>query len=335
MKHTDKSIQSPDWLYNLLRPTVDGLFRLSMRRYRCLGREHVPASGRIIYAPNHQNGLLDALAVLSLDRSAKVFVSRADIHRNPRVARILRWLKIMPINRMRDGIAEVRHNDATMQRAVEVLGDGVPFCIMPEGTHRQRHSLLPLQKGIFRIALQAIAADPDTPLWIVPVGLEYGDWARMWDSLTVQIGAPILVNDYLAQHPDQTEPQQLLGLRTLLTERMRSLILWVADDAHYDEAWATLDRHRPALYEKPRPRLPRWARVLLLATGAPLFVLSALVTLPIWLTIYVATRPIEDVAMRNTVAYVIVWLMTLLSLGVLLPFWCYVQEYLYQCTLRS
>lgn len=331
-----KQIQDPDWLYSLLRPTVDGVLHLCVRRYRLIGKEHIPTDGQIIYAPNHQNALIDALAILSLDKQAKVFVSRADIHRNPRFKSILRWLKIMPINRMRDGIDSVRHNDVTIEQAVRVLNDGVPFCIMPEGTHRQKHSLLPLQKGIFRIALKAVSSSK--PLYIVPVGLEYGDWAHLWSSLTVCIGEPICVNDYLQQHPDLTEPQLILGLRQELTERMQQLILYVPDDEQYETHWAALDAHRPAPWAQSESSfssaalaLAPWASLTALALASPLFLVCALASLPIWLPLSIVLPKVKDEAFRSSVEFVVTWLWALLSLGLILLPWCFYQEYLYQC----
>lgn len=322
-----KQIQDPNGLYSLLRPTVDGLFRLSTRRYRLIGRENIPADGQIIYAPNHQNALLDALAVLSIDEKPKVFVSRADIHRNPRFKSILRWLKIMPINRMRDGIDNVRHNDVTIEQAVRVLNDGVPFCIMPEGTHRQKHSLLPLQKGIFRIALKAVSSSK--PLYIVPVGLEYGDWAHIWSSLTVCIGQPICVNEYLQQHPELTEPQLILGLRQELTERMQQLILYVPDDEHYEANWAALDAHRPAPWTQSKSSLSAIS-LTALALAAPLFIACAIASFPIWLPLCFVLPKIKDEAFRGSVEFVVTWLWALLSLGLILLPWFFCQEYLYQ-----
>lgn len=313
----------------MLRPSVDAVFRWSMRRYRCIGREHIPAAGHIIYAPNHQNGLLDALAVLALDKKPKVFVSRADIHRNPKLGKILAWLKIMPIHRMRDGIDSVRHNDETMDKAVQVLHDGVPFCIMPEGTHRRKHSLLPLQKGIFRIALRAVADCPKVPTYIVPVGLEYGDWYQMWDSLTVSIGEPICVNEFVRECANETEPQQILALQQELTSRMRGLILYVPDDEHYEENWAKLDAHRPEPWQRKPSVLPHVVRLMLLTLGAPLFVAAGVLTIGLWLPMLWVGPKIQDVAFRNSAEYVWTWILSLLTLGLILPPWFYVKEYLY------
>lgn len=316
-------IQDKDRLYLFLRPYVDWLFRRSYREFHYIGKENIPTDGAIIFAPNHTNALCDAMCILGIDRRQKVFVARADIFKEPKRARILTWLKIMPINRVRDGLDEVRHNDETINKAVDTLRDGVPFCILPEGTHRPMHSLLPLNKGIFRIALQANDTFGDEkPIYIVPVGLEYGDYYHLWDSVTVNIGKPINVTEFCRQHAELTYPQQMMTLREELTLRMRELILWVPDDEHYDENIAKL--------LPPKKRLPRWVAYPLALILFPLFVLSLLMTIPLWGMWLIIQKKVKDPAFHNSVQYV--WQLIFLTITLLipLPFWMFVQEYIYQ-----
>lgn len=316
-------IQDKDRLYLFLRPYVDWLFRRSYREFHYIGKENIPTDGAIIFAPNHTNALCDAMCILGIDRRQKVFVARADIFKDPKRARILTWLKIMPINRVRDGLDEVRHNDETINKAVDTLRDGVPFCILPEGTHRPMHSLLPLSKGIFRIALQANETFGDEkPIYIVPVGLEYGDYYHLWDSVTVNIGKPINVTNFCRQHAELTYPQQMMALREELTLRMRELILWVPDDEHYDENIAKL--------LPTKKRLPRWVAYPLALILFPLFVLSLLMTIPLWGMWLIIQKKVKDPAFHNSVQYV--WQLIFLTITVLipLPFWMFVQEYIYQ-----
>ena len=320
-------IQDKDWLYAFLRPYVDWLFRRSYRTYQCIGRENIPTDGAVIFAPNHANALCDALAVLGIDRRRKVFVARADIFKDPKKAAILNWLKIMPINRVRDGLEEVRHNDETINKAVDTLHDGVPFCILPEGTHRPKHSLLPLSKGIFRIALQANEQfGAEKPVYIVPVGLEYGDYFHLWDSLEIHIGAPINVTDFVrevrSQNSEVSYPQMMMALREELTLRMRELIIWVPDDEHYEENIAKL--------LPPKKRLPRWLAYPLAVLLAPLFAISALMTIPLWGMWLWIRKHVQDPAFHNSVMYV--WQLVFMGITLLipLPFWMFVQEYVYQ-----
>lgn len=322
------NIYDTDRLYAFLRPYVDWLFRRSYRRFQYIGKENIPKDGSIIYAPNHTNALCDAMAVLGIDPSPKVFVARADIFKNPRRARILNWLKIMPIRRIRDGIDEVRHNDETMHKAVETLHAGVPFCILPEGAHRPKHSLLPLSKGIFRIALEANDAfGNEKPVYIVPVGLEYGDFFHLWDNLTVNIGQPINVTTFANEHADLDRPQLILALRDELTLRMRELIIWVPDDKHYEENIAKL--------LPPKKRLPRWVAICLAVVLFPLFALSLCLTFPLWGMWLLIQKKVKDPAFYNSVQFV--WQLVFLTLTLLipLPFWMFVQEYVYQLKIEN
>lgn len=229
-----RKIQDYDPVYNFLRYYVDFVLKLSYRTINYVGRENIPTDGAVIYAPNHTNALMDALVILAMDRKAKVFVARADIFKNPTLAKILRFLKIMPIMRMRDGIDEVRKNNKTIEKAVDVLRDRVPFCIFPEGTHQAKYSSLPLSKGIFRIAFQAEELMPDMPLYIVPVGLRYGNFFRFRSTVRIEVGEPINVGAFRKEHSDLGEAEQMALMRTMLDERMKQTMFFIPNDEEYD-----------------------------------------------------------------------------------------------------
>lgn len=330
------AIQDNNRFYNAVHRLVGCVFRLSYRRFTVWGRENIPTDGAVIYAPNHVNALCDALAVLSIDARPKVFVARADIFRNPRAANVLRWMKMLPIRRSRDGWEEVKRNDETLRQAVGTLHDGVPFVIMPEATHRPMHSLLPLKKGIFRIALEANEAfGGEKPVYILPVGLEYGDFFHLWDTLTVNIGKPIDVTAFVAHHSDMERPQLMLALREILTQRMRSLILWVPDDANYEKNWRALRANPPEPFRSLVPKeMSVTGRWLFLVLTAPLFAVSAVVTLPVWFSAWLVCRRVEDRAFHNSLRFVVQLVWYLLSLFTLLPFRMFVQEWWYQARHR-
>ena len=233
----EKKIQDYDLAYDILRYYVDCVLKLSYRNVHYVGRERIPQDGAIIYAPNHTNALMDALVILAMDRSAKVFVARADIFRKPILAKIFKFLKIMPIMRIRDGFDEVKKNQETIEKAVDVLHDKVPFCIFPEGQHQAKYSSLPLSKGIFRIAFQAQELMPDMPLYIVPVGLRYGSFFRFRSTVRVQIGEPINVGEFIASNSESTPQEQMNMLKDILSERMKSSIFYIPNDEHYDATY--------------------------------------------------------------------------------------------------
>ncbi|MBE6285529.1 MAG: hypothetical protein E7093_03710 [Bacteroidales bacterium] len=229
-----RKIQENDWRYDVLHWLVDRTTKASYRRLRYMGTERIPKDGAVIYAPNHTGTLMDALIVLAMSHEPTVFIARADIFKNPKLARLFRFFKMAPIMRMRDGIEEVKKNNKTIEMAADVLKDRIPLCIFPEGKHQTKYSLQPLSKGIFRIALQAKEQLGDTPLYIVPMGIRYGNFFRFRSTVTLQVGNPINVGEFIAKNEDKT-PQELMNLmRGCLDERMKETILYIPNDEEYD-----------------------------------------------------------------------------------------------------
>ena len=229
-----RKIQENDWRYDVLHWLVDRTTKASYRRIRYIGTERIPKDGAVIYAPNHTGTLMDALIVVAMSHEPTVFIARADIFKNPKLARLFRFFKMAPIMRMRDGIEEVKKNNKTIEMAADVLKDRIPLCIFPEGKHQTKYSLQPLSKGIFRIALQAKEQLGDTPLYIVPMGIRYGNFFRFRSTVTLQVGNPINVGEFIAKNEDKT-PQELMNMmRGCLDERMKETILYIPNDEEYD-----------------------------------------------------------------------------------------------------
>ena len=97
--------------------------------------------------------------------------------------------------------------------------------------------MLPLSKGIFRIALQAKSIMPDTPLYIVPVGVRYGNFFRFRSTVRIQVGEPINIGSFRQEHSDLNEQEQMGVLRTLLEERMKNAIFYIPNDEDYDATY--------------------------------------------------------------------------------------------------
>ena len=233
-----KKIYEDDPWYSLLRRVTDIWIRGSFKRIRYVGLENIPKDGAVIFAPNHCDALMDPLAVLAMNHDKKVFVARADIFKKPALEKILTFFKIMPIHRVRDGFRNVAHTEETIEKSVEVLNNQVPFCILPEGMHRSMHSLLPLGKGLSRIACRAEREKPgDGHVYIVPIGCEYGDYYRFRSTLLMTIGQPIDVTEYIAAHPEKAEPELYSDLRSLTAREMKKYIVFIPDDEDYPATW--------------------------------------------------------------------------------------------------
>jgi len=99
------------WLYACLRPWVQFVFRLVHKEIKIIGLENIPRNQAVVYAPNHQNALMDALAIVYSTPGQTVFLSRADIFRKKITASVLHFFKLLPVYRIRDGKGSLDKNE--------------------------------------------------------------------------------------------------------------------------------------------------------------------------------------------------------------------------------
>ena len=104
--------------------------------------------------------------------------------------------------------------------------------------------------------------DGRLPLYIVPVGLEYGNFFRFRSTVLVQIGEPINVSAYLREHASLSQPEVMNLMKDDLSERMKEVILYIPDDEHYDatlETCAAVINQQVDTWRKEHPRERRHA----------------------------------------------------------------------------
>jgi len=204
------------------------------RRVIVVGRENINPNDYYIFAPNHQNALMDALAVLFTHKGQPVFLARADIFKSKFMASILYFLKILPVYRIRDGFESVKGNDAIFDKTIDVLRHKNGIVILPEGNHEGIRRLRQLKKGICRIAFQADEATGfDLKIKIIPVGLEFSHYSRIRQVLTVVYGKPIDVSQFFDSY--KKNPQRAMNeLRSLLSAEMEKIMVHIESDEDYD-----------------------------------------------------------------------------------------------------
>ena len=235
------------YFHKILYAYVYVLHRLYYRRLTVVGYEKIPANTPVIFAPNHQNALMDALAVLFTARRHVVFMARADIFKKPAVAKILNMLQILPIYRIRDGVEALGRNQEVFDNTVDVLKSNIPLCILPEGNHEGQKRLRPLKKGIFRIAFQTEESNSfNLNLHIIPVGLDYSDYFNAGSDLTVVFGTPIKVADYAEQYREN-EQKTINTLMHLLAENMRSVMIHIPEE-HYALTYQISEMYEPNVW---------------------------------------------------------------------------------------
>lgn len=234
-----KHIYDKDKAYDILKVYVDWCTRQGYTKVEVHGRENVPQDGAVIIAPNHCNTLMDALIILQAFKDESVFGARADIFNYKFIADIMYFLRILPMVRQRDGLRNVLKNYETQDIILDTLDHNVRFCIYPEGRHRPAKSLLPLGKGIFRAALAAIGRfGNERPVYIVPTGLDYGDFFRYRSTALVTFGKPINVTKFIKTLDVESEAQMMEPLKKELQSRMSGLFTYIKDGEEYAGKWA-------------------------------------------------------------------------------------------------
>jgi len=177
---------------------------------------------------------MDAMAVLCTLKGQPVFMARSDIFRKKFTARILYYIKMLPVYRMRDGYESLKLNDETFRKTVDVLKNKNGVVILPEGNHDGHRRLRQLKKGISRIAFSAEEVnDFNLRIRIIPVGLEYSHYFRFRQVLTVVYGKPIEVSDYKDTYLNN-QPKAHNDLRDKLTEGMKNLMVHIETEENYE-----------------------------------------------------------------------------------------------------
>ena len=236
-----EKIYEKDLSYTLLKKIVDACIRASYRKLEIHGEESLPTDGALLLTPNHCNTLMDALVMLNAYKDATVFGARADIFNNKFIGKVMTYIRILPMVRQRDGLRNVLKNKDTQETIVETLEHGVRFCMFPEGKHRTKHSLQVFGKGAFRAAIAANNKfGNDRPIYLIPVGIEYGDYFRYRSSHLINYGSPINVTEFVKGLDVENDVQMIEPLRVELAERMKELITYIPDDEKYAEKWSLL-----------------------------------------------------------------------------------------------
>lgn len=229
-----KAIQDFNLIYWIFRPLVCWGAICHYNSFTVRGKENLPKEGGYMLAPCHQQALMEPLAVLSVVRKNPVFLARADIFAQPTIRKILTFLKIMPVYRIRDGKESLSKNAEIFEKSRSVVLGGYPFCMMAEGRHNDKHQLLPLVKGMFRIAGETQRSLGSTPLYILPTGIDFDEYEEPYANLCINIGEPIPVQQFMETF-ETNEPVALNQMRDVISAGMSRQMHDIKSKAHYEE----------------------------------------------------------------------------------------------------
>jgi 1-acyl-sn-glycerol-3-phosphate acyltransferase len=184
-------------LYRTLELTLAPALR-AVYKPEIAGAEHVPATGPVILAANHQS-FVDEFFVPIGARRQVFYFAKAEYFTAPglrgrAMAAFFRGMGQVPVER-----GDMRSAAAVIDIGVEVLAEGRALGIFPEGTRSPDGRLYKFRTGVARLALRSGAA-------VVPVGLVgtrdvQPPNSRRWHRkpVAVHFGPPLDFSDLRAQ----------------------------------------------------------------------------------------------------------------------------------------
>jgi len=234
-KTLTEKLSKNDWKYILARVFLTTPnHKRYYRNTNVIGEENIPKKGPIIYAANHQNALMDAMAIVTTQNHQTIFVARADIFKKPLIIKILHFMRILPIYRKRDGGNSHDNNQETFEIVDQILRKGRVHGIMPEGLFNPYKRLGTLQKGIFRVALKAQEAyGTEGGVQIVPIGLNWQNPREFFKDVTIVYGKPIAAAEYFSLY-QESPAKAYVKMQERLSEEMRKLMIDIRSETHYE-----------------------------------------------------------------------------------------------------
>lgn len=207
------------------------------KQYKVVNANNIPPQGvPTLIISNHQNGLNDALGLLfSMDRRQPIFLARSDIFKRDFVAKLLRFLRIMPIFRVRDGVDNLSKNDIIAIKAHELINSGRTMAMYPEAGHENKRHLDQFRKGFARLVFQAAARQNfEHDIFIVPSGHHYDNYFEPRGRLLITYGTPISLRPYFQLY-QENQQKALRKITSDMMQEVRKYMLDITNLEHYIE----------------------------------------------------------------------------------------------------
>ncbi|MBN2636559.1 MAG: 1-acyl-sn-glycerol-3-phosphate acyltransferase [Prolixibacteraceae bacterium] len=221
--------------YYLLKKYVQFADWFIHKRIIITGEENIPQDKPIVFAPNHQNALSDPMAILLNTKFQPVWLARADIFKNKTAAKILRFMKILPVYRMRDGKENLVKNDDTFMHSVKVLENNSALGLFPEAAHTGRRQMIQHKKAVPRIVFMAEEnTNEKLDIQIIPSGIYYSSYWKFNRTLIVNFGKPIAVREFMDEYRKNSNAATL-QLRDRIYDSILPLVMQISSEKHYDD----------------------------------------------------------------------------------------------------
>lgn len=220
-------------IYILLKLLIRPVHRLFYNRIIVEGKENIPEGG-VIFTPNHQNAMMDALAIINTSGRNPYFLARADFFSKAFFRFVLGLLRTIPVYRKKDGTQSLDKNGEVFDKASRLLTRNKSLVIFPEAGHNAQNRLQALRKGFVRVGFKAeefVGFEKD--IYVVPVGIFYSDPTRFRSKIHVRYGKPISFKNYKELY--EKNPHKAYNVvKSAVAKRIIPMMINIKNQQHHD-----------------------------------------------------------------------------------------------------
>ncbi|MEY8021261.1 lysophospholipid acyltransferase family protein [Muriicola sp. SD30] len=208
------------------------------REIQLHGIKNIPRNQAVMFLANHQNALLDPLVIAAFTPFRSYFLTRSDIFINPLVNQFFKFLRMLPIYRIRDGRDTLSKNTAIFEQCTQLLQTGKTILLFPEANHNIMRRVRPLSKGFTRILFTTLEKAPELDVLLVPVGINYEKADRFPDRVAFYFSEPITARDYYSENDLATS---VVRTKDVVSEALKRSTTHIEDLSEYDAIHNYLD----------------------------------------------------------------------------------------------
>ena len=228
-------------IYRILKIWVKAGYYHYFNKIEVEGLENVDRGKPAIFAVNHPSAFIEPTLIATECPFDVHFITRGDVF-----VKSFRWFfdatNQVPVFRFKDGFSSLRNNKSSFDKCHEKLMSGAKLLIFCEGSMQWVKRLRPVQQGAAKLAMGTMEKDPELPLVIHPVGVNYEDHTKAGTDIMLQIGKAIPMADYFSEY--QESPRSVIkGLTQDLEGELQECIVHVESDEDLelmDQIWGPL-----------------------------------------------------------------------------------------------
>jgi len=217
--------------YQLIRSWVKFSLHFYFKKIEIHGLENVPKNKAILFLPNHQNALIDALLIAVGTGRKPYFLVRSDVFSKPFLKKVFNFLRMLPIYRIRDGRSSLKNNEAIFNTCASLLCNKEAVLAFPEASHSLIRKVRPLSKGFTRIIFTALLKNPNLDLVIIPVGVNYEEAVSFPDKAALFFGKPIEIQEW---YNSENLNESVTKIKDLVSNQLKKITTHINDDESYN-----------------------------------------------------------------------------------------------------